>query len=35
MSIPDKLITRYFELVTDIHPDELDEIKKSLNTGQC
>jgi len=33
MSIPDKLITRYFELVTDIHPDELDEIKKSLNTG--
>jgi tyrosyl-tRNA synthetase len=30
MSIPDNLITRYFELVTDIHPDELTEIKTSL-----
>ncbi len=31
MSIPDSLIIRYFELVTDIHPDELKSIKESLN----
>lgn len=30
MSIPDKLIIKYYDLVTDIHPDEVDEIKKSL-----
>jgi len=33
MSIPDKLITRYFELVTDIHPDELVVINEELNAG--
>lgn len=33
MSIPDGLIIRYFELVTDIHPDELDVIKEKLNSG--
>lgn len=33
MSIPDNLITRYFELVTDIHPDELTDIKTSLTAG--
>ncbi len=33
MSIPDNLITRYFELITDIHPDELAMIKESLNSG--
>lgn len=33
MSIPDNLIARYFELVTDIHPDELAAIKESLNSG--
>jgi len=33
MSIPDSLITRYFELATDIHPDELADMKASLNSG--
>lgn len=33
MSIPDILILRYFELVTDIHPDELAVIKADLNSG--
>lgn len=33
MSIPDNLITRYFQLVTDIHPDDLDEIEEALNSG--
>lgn len=30
MKIPDNLIVRYFELATDIHPDEIDNIKESL-----
>lgn len=30
MTIPDSLIIKYFELVTDIHPDEVENIKKSL-----
>ncbi|MEG0295261.1 MAG: tyrosine--tRNA ligase [Clostridium sp.] len=30
MTIPDSLIIKYFELVTDIHPDEVETIKKSL-----
>lgn len=34
MSIPDNLIVRYFELVTDIHPDELSIIKETLNSGK-
>lgn len=33
MSIPDILILRYFELATDIHPDELAVIKADLNSG--
>jgi len=33
MSIPDNLIARYFELATDIHPDELTVIKKELTSG--
>ncbi len=32
MSIPDNLIIRYFELVTDIHPDKLSEMKGLLNS---
>lgn len=34
MSIPDSLIIKYFELVTDIHPDELDIIKKDLEDNK-
>lgn len=33
MSIPDNLIARYFELVTDIHPDEFTMLKEGLNSG--
>lgn len=33
MEVPDRLITRYFELATDILPDELDKIKESLADG--
>lgn len=32
MSIPDELIIRYFRLVTDIHPDELDEMERQLRS---
>ena len=31
MEVPDSLIIRYFELATDILPDELDKIKASLD----
>lgn len=30
MSIPDELIIRYFELVTDIHPDEIYKMKQDM-----
>lgn len=30
MSIPDNMIVKYYELVTDIDPDNLDNIKKNL-----
>ena len=33
MEIPDSLILRYFELVTDEHPDRIDEIKGKLDRG--
>ena len=33
MEIPDRLIIRYFELATDILPEELDEIREKLNSG--
>jgi len=33
MSIPDDLILQYFELVTDVSDEEMDEIKRAL-TGQ-
>lgn len=33
MEIPDRLIIRYFELATDILPEELDEIRERLNSG--
>ena len=34
MSIPDNLIVRYFMLATDMHPDELNEIKEALDFGK-
>lgn len=33
MEVPDNLIIRYFELATDILPDELDAIKEKLADG--
>lgn len=33
MEVPDSLIVRYFELTTDILPEELDKIKESLADG--
>ena len=34
MEIPDSLIIKYFELATDVHPDEIDRIKKDLDRGK-
>lgn len=34
MEIPDALIIKYFELATDVHPDEIDRIKKDLGRGK-
>ncbi len=34
MTIPDHLIIRYFELVTDIHPDEVEGYKRELESGE-
>lgn len=33
MSIPDNLILQYFELVTDVSDEELEEFKKEINKG--
>lgn len=34
MKIPDELIIKYYELCTDIHPDEIDKIKERLKQGE-
>lgn len=34
MSISDELMIKYFELATDIHPDEVNKIKERLNQGE-
>ena len=34
MEIPDALIIRYFELVTDVHPEEVTRMKKELEEGR-
>lgn len=34
MTIPDELIIKYYELVTDILPWEIDKIKQSLESGE-
>lgn len=33
MSIPDNLIIKYFELATDVHPDEITAISDQLQSG--
>src|SRR2546422_11230088 len=34
MSVPDQLITRYFQLTTDISPEELAAENRALNDGE-
>lgn len=34
MTIPDDLIIKYYELVTDIHPDIVDDIKRNLEENK-
>ncbi|MCS0673523.1 tyrosine--tRNA ligase [Cytobacillus firmus] len=34
MSIPDKLMTKYFELVTDFTPEQIQTTQKQLETGE-
>lgn len=34
MSIPDNMILRYFELLTDVSTDKINEYKKGLESGQ-
>ena len=34
MEVPDHLILRYFELVTDLHPDEIEALSTRLNGGE-
>jgi tyrosyl-tRNA synthetase len=34
MQVPDELIIKYFELATDIHPDEIDKIKAMLEANE-
>ncbi len=34
MSIPDDLIIKYFELVTDVHPDEIAAMEKALRSDE-
>lgn len=33
MEIPDALIIKYYELATDMHPDDIDKVKASLESG--
>jgi tyrosyl-tRNA synthetase len=33
MQVPDNLIIKYFELATDIHPDQIGKIKAELHSG--
>lgn len=34
MEIPDNLIIRYYELLTDVHPTEINKIKEELSNGK-
>lgn len=34
MKIPDSLIIKYYELCTDVHPDQIDIIKQRLQNGE-
>lgn len=34
MKVPDNLIIKYYELCTDIHPDEIEKVKQRLESGE-
>lgn len=34
MKIPDDMIIKYYELCTDVHPDEIDKIKERMENGE-
>lgn len=34
MEVPDHLILKYFELATDVHPDQVEEIRRDLEQGK-
>ena len=34
MKVPDNLIIRYFELCTDVHPNDIEKIKERLEAGE-
>ena len=34
MKVPDSLIIRYYELCTDVHPDEVEKVKQRLEVGE-
>lgn len=34
MKIPDNMIIKYYELTTDVHPDEIEKIKERLEAGE-
>lgn len=34
MKIPDSLIIKYYELCTDVHPDDIDKVKERLESGE-
>ena len=34
MKVPDELIIKYYELCTDVHPDEVDKVKARLDAGE-
>lgn len=34
MKVPDNLIIRYYELCTDVHPDEIEKVKQRLEAGE-
>lgn len=34
MEIPDDLIIKYYELVTDVHPDDIDKINEEMKQGK-
>ena len=34
MKVPDELIIKYYELCTDVHPDDVDKVKSRLEAGE-